>query len=220
MIIKGYGTKLSRLTHNDIEMVRNWRNSETVRPFMEFQEHITTEMQEKWFASIDNEAHNYYIIFDGDEKIGLIYGSYINWVKKETSNGGIFISNPEYWQTAIPLTATFLLMDISFMLGLERTFIKVLKTNKNAIQFNNNVGYEILEGQENILNQKYVLTQETYEKKTKNIREKLKKIYTDKIEIIINNPTHVVSKMALESYKTQPEEIKNRVSLSIDINYF
>ncbi len=60
MIIKGFAVTLSRLTIDDIELVRQWRNSETVRQFMEFREEITPEMQIKWFKSIDNEINNYY----------------------------------------------------------------------------------------------------------------------------------------------------------------
>lgn len=219
MIISGYDTKLSRVSSDDIELVRHWRNSDVVRAFMEKQEYITPEMQRQWFLSIDNEKNNYYIIYDRNVKIGLIYGAMIDWDKRETTNGGIFIGNPDYWETSIPITATFLLMDISFILGLERTFIKIIKTNTRAIKFNTSIGFELLHDQEGIYNQKYVLTRDSYEKNTRKLREKLWKIFSDKITITITDPDHIVSKMALREYEQQPEEIKRRVEIRIVSNH-
>lgn len=219
MIIKGYAVTLSRLTVDDIEQVRQWRNSEKVRQFMEFREEITPEMQEKWFASIDNEYNNYYIIHDGENKIGLIYGAEIDWEKGITGNGGIFISDESYWNTYFPLSATLLLMEISFILGMKEAYIKVLRDNEKAIQFNSNIGFELTPGQEEIYNQKYVLTRKSYEQKTDKLRQLIEKVYTNEITVIINDPEHIVSQRAIIEHKNQIKEIKDRVKLIIDKNY-
>jgi UDP-4-amino-4,6-dideoxy-N-acetyl-beta-L-altrosamine N-acetyltransferase len=219
MIISGYSVVLSRLTIADIETVRKWRNSDLIRQFMEFREEITEEMQQKWFHSIDNINNNYYIIHDGENKIGLIYGAEIDWTAGITHNGGIFIAEDEYWNTYFPLSATLLLMEISFILGLKQVYVKILKDNYKAIQFNTNIGFKILPDQEKENNQKYVLTLESYEEKTLKLRQLLKKVYTDKITIIINHPDDHVSKKAIEDYKIQPEHIKNRVEFIINENY-
>lgn len=182
---------------------------------MEYREEITPEMQLKWFKSIDNESNNYYIIREGEQKIGLIYGANIDWEKMETGNGGIFIANENYWNTNIPIASTLLLMEISFMLGLKRTYIKVMRDNQKAIEFNQGFGYELLKGQENIMNQKYVLTPETYKKSTQKLREILEKLYSNKIEIIINNPESRVSTLALEEYKRRYQEVKDRVKMYV-----
>jgi len=49
MKLHNYGLTLSRLTRNEIEFVRQKRNSEEVRRYMEFREEITPEMQQQWF---------------------------------------------------------------------------------------------------------------------------------------------------------------------------
>ncbi len=216
MIIKGYAVTLSRLTVADIEQVRQWRNSEKVRQFMEFREEITSEMQEKWFASIDNEFNNYYIIHDGETKIGLIYGAEIDWDKGITQNGGIFIYDESYWNTYFPLSATLLLMEISFILGMKEAYIKVLHDNEKAIQFNTNIGFVKLPGQEGILNQRYVLTKESYDLKTEKLRQLIEKVYSDSISVIITQPEHIVSKRAIEEYKLQSEKVKQRVKLIVE----
>jgi hypothetical protein len=47
MIINKYGVKLCRLQEEDLELVRNKRNSLPVRRNMFFQKTITSEMQKK-----------------------------------------------------------------------------------------------------------------------------------------------------------------------------
>lgn len=182
---------------------------------MEYREEITPEMQLKWFESIDNESNNYYIIREGSQKIGLIYGANIDWEKMETGNGGIFIANEEYWNTNIPIASTLLLMEISFMLGLKRTFIKVMRDNQKAIEFNQGFGYQLLDGQEGIINQKYVLTPDSYKKSTQKLREILEKLYSNKIEIIIQDAHSRVSALAIDEYKKRYHEVKDRVKMYI-----
>ncbi len=215
MIIKGYGLELIRLKHEDIELVRNWRNSEHVTRYMEYREHITPEMQEKWFRSIDNIYNNYFVISVNGKKIGLINGSEINWEKNETGNGGIFIWDKDHSKSLDPLRASLLLTDFSFVLGFERTFIKVLKDNVNGVSYNINLGYELLPGQDNIYNQRYVLTKENYLSKTKKLKEMLLKFSPDEISVIIDDPEHPSSEMILKKYEALDTKDKKAVSFII-----
>ena len=216
MIISGYDIELARLRHGDIELVRNWRNSAHINRFMEYREYITPEMQKKWFRSIDNIHNNYFIIITKGEKIGLINGSQIDWQKKETLNGGIFIWKDEYWDTLIPLFSSILLTDISFLIGLERTFIKILRNNPKAIQFNKQLGYEILDGQQEFENQQYVLTKENYYKKTEKVRKALDKLSSQKYSIRITDKENESSKWIIEQYERSSEENKKLIKLIID----
>lgn len=215
MTISGYDIELIRLTHDDIELVRNWRNSAHIKRFMEYREHITPEMQEKWFHSIDNIHNNYFIIITKGEKIGLINGSQIDWEKKETRNGGIFIWNLAYWNTLIPLFSSILLTDISFILGLEYTYIKILRNNEKAIQFNKQLGYEILNDQENLENQQYVLTREHYFEKTQRLRKTLQRLSTENYQITITDENNPLSKFYIDKLKQLSEDDKKQFQLTI-----
>lgn len=215
MILKGYGITLTRLVKADIELVRNWRNSSLVNQYMEFRGHITPEMQEAWFASIDNIYNNYYIIHHEGKKIGLIYGAQIDWDKMETGNGGIFIAEENYWHTLVPVACTFLLMDIGFILGLKHTYVKILRSNARAIQFNTQMGFELMPGQEHTENQNYVLSERSYTDKTKQLRKVLQSTTGDRIEVVIDDPGHPVSKLACEQYASQPAEVKARVLFTV-----
>lgn len=63
---------LRLLESDDIELVRNWRNSPDVAPYMYNETHISEEQQIKWFEKISNENSSVYWIieFEG-KKLGL-----------------------------------------------------------------------------------------------------------------------------------------------------
>ncbi|WP_019988968.1 UDP-4-amino-4,6-dideoxy-N-acetyl-beta-L-altrosamine N-acetyltransferase [Rudanella lutea] len=64
--------QLTPLQHEDIELVRTWRNSEEVAQYMYTDDLITAEQQEAWFAKISKDpSSQYWIIQYNGQKIGL-----------------------------------------------------------------------------------------------------------------------------------------------------
>lgn len=64
--------ELKPLTAEDIELVRNWRNSKEIAQYMYTEEEISVEQQQKWFASIQNRTDcKYWIIEYDGKKLGL-----------------------------------------------------------------------------------------------------------------------------------------------------
>lgn len=173
MILEGYGIRLSRLSAQDLELVRQWRNSPVINRYMEFREEISPSQQMAWFRSIDTIYNNYMLIETDGKKVGMIHGAGIDWEKKETANGGIFIWDQSQWATKVPLSASLLMTDMSSVLGLEQTYAKILKDNPNAIAFNKSLGYRLLPAQEENYAQHYVLQQSDYLQKRTQIRSKL-----------------------------------------------
>ncbi|CAN5905953.1 N/A [soil metagenome] len=215
MIITGFGVVLVRLQHYDIEMVRQYRNSDAINRFMESRKEISKEEQEKWFASIDNKLNNYFIVNYKNEQIGLIYGADIDWEKKETGNGGVFIWSERLLETHAPLAASMLLTEISFLLGMERTYIKVLNDNQRAIAYNHNLGYVLLPGQEEVLNQKYVLTKENYYSKSARFRNSFVRMFGENFTMLLDHPTHEAEINILEVYSKTADENKTRLKLEV-----
>ena len=213
MRILGYGIELKRLTLEDIELVRQYRNSEKIKQYMEYRDHISKEQQLNWFNSVNNINNNYFVIISDKKKVGLIYGANIDWNKKETGNGGIFIWDMNYWNSNTPGTSSFLLTDTSILLGLKRTYIKVLKTNTRAISFNKSLGYELLPGQENIYNQKYVLDIERYKEKRDALVKKIfPHIKNNKVKIIFEND-NVINAFYINLINNLPES--NKINFEI-----
>jgi UDP-4-amino-4,6-dideoxy-N-acetyl-beta-L-altrosamine N-acetyltransferase len=207
MIITGFGIKLVRLQHADIEMVRQHRNSPEIAQYMEYRKEITPGEQEKWFRSIDNEFNNYFLIYQADKPIGLIYG-HTDWNRKETMNGGIFIWDKTFIESAVPLAASLMLTEMSFRMGLERIYAKILRDNERAISFNKSLGFEILPGQEKIYNQQYVLTRDNFFARTGKLKTLFTKTHGDIIRIMITDPEHPSSKIFREIISSlKPEKI-------------
>ncbi|MFI5202922.1 MAG: GNAT family N-acetyltransferase [Flavobacteriales bacterium] len=175
--VTGYGIKLKRLSIEDIELVRYWRNSESIRKFMEYREEITPEMQLKWFTSIDNQSNFFFLISVDHKYIGLINGANTDWNEGITNSGGIFIWDEKFWATEIPFNTSVLLSDISFVFGLKKIKAKILSDNLRSIDFNKKLGFVKLPEQENLYNQLYELTPDNFRNATKPIREILEKRY-------------------------------------------
>ncbi len=171
-----YGITLKRLTENDIEMVREWRNSPLINQYMEYREYITLQMQQKWFKSINNFNNFYYLIEYKNEIIGLINDKNMNWEEK-TSESGLFLWETKYYNTFIPVLTSLCLIEMAFyILQWKKSFIKILKTNHKAIEYNINLGYVLCDNQENIDNQLYVLTKQSFEQKADKLRKTALKI--------------------------------------------
>ena len=162
MELSKYGVKLRRLREEDIELVRTWRNSHLIRKYMEFREEITPAMQKEWFLSINNTENFYFIIEFRQQKIGLINSSHVDW-STVSSEGGIFLWDDHYYETFVPVWASLCLLETSFfILGAGSSLIKTLKDNERAKKLNVHLGYELQPGQEEIYNQQYLLTRESF----------------------------------------------------------
>lgn len=213
MIIEAYGIKLQRLTEKDIELVRYWRNSDIVRNNMEFREYITPEMQIKWFHSINNIHNNFFLIFDKEKAIGVISGAQINWEEGITYNGGIFVWDASYHETTFPAKASVLLTDISFLLGMSKTFIKVIKDNHRSINFNKLMGYVLLKDQEKNYNQEYVLTRERYFESIGKVRKTIGA--EGKISLKLSDKNSQVTKLALNRLQMISSENRAKFNLIV-----
>ncbi|MEA3443666.1 MAG: GNAT family N-acetyltransferase [Bacteroidota bacterium] len=197
-----YGVTLKRLTHDDLELLRTWRNSQQVNQYMEYREYITPEMQEKWFGGIDNPDNNYYIIIYNDEKIGLINEKGYSRFADNTSESGIFLGNEKYRNSFVPVFASLILLEMSFFfLGGNESYIRILRENSESIKYNRQLGYELCKDQEEIENQLYVLTRDNFIKKTYKIRKAALRISGDQNMYVVWEPQDYETGMAQESEK-------------------
>ena len=168
MELNSYGLVLRRLTSNDIEMVRMWRNSDEVRRYMQFREHITIEMQKKWFASLERDRDYYFIIYKDSYPIGMTDIKHID--SSKSGDLGIFIADSESLE--IPMLtyrAIFSTIDFAFhTLGLKKITASILGDNERAIRFNKSFGFKKVEDSSELLY--YTLSLEDYEKSSKAIK--------------------------------------------------
>ena len=170
MIVRKYGLVLRRLQTEDIELVRQKRNSEDIRRVMQFRDEITPEMQLKWFQSINNFNNYYYIVEYEGKKVALINDKNMDW-EARTSESGLFFWDKDYIHTFLPILASLVLLDVGFYyLDWKTSFIHVMRDNFAAIGYAQQIGYELADGQEEVENQLYYLSRESFETKSRNIR--------------------------------------------------
>lgn len=142
MILSGHGLRLESLSKETAELLRQWRNSPRILAQMEYQGIITPDMQEKWFASIQNERFDYFIIYLESQPIGMIHLSHTDRMLKE-AEAGLFIGEEPFSGTGVALGASILLLDYAFgKLQLERIFAKVKSGNVAAEKYNALLGFE------------------------------------------------------------------------------
>jgi UDP-4-amino-4,6-dideoxy-N-acetyl-beta-L-altrosamine N-acetyltransferase len=180
MIVRKYGITLRRLKENDIELVRQKRNSSTIRNTMYYREEITSEMQKKWFDSINNKNNGYFIIEYEGKKIGLIHGRDLDF-EKRTCEGGIFIWDEKYVGGFIPALASVIMNDWTFyMINFKGVYAKMVLDNSTAIVYNKLMGYRSSEAQNNDQGVQWMLlTKEDYERRMKLLRKSIKDITGD-----------------------------------------
>lgn len=160
--MEGSGLNLIPLSGETLEQVRIWRNDPYIARFMEFQEEISVEAQQKWFHSLQN-AH-YFVIYVDTLPIGLIH---LKNTTKETAESGLFIGNEKFLGTGIAYEASLLLLDFAFNeLKLLTVTAKVHVQNKVAEDYNQLFGYKFNQAINENFNE-WVLTSEDYSNKRK-----------------------------------------------------
>lgn len=144
MIVQQYGVRYHRVTADDLETLRYWRNQEFIRNTMQFKDYITPSMQMKWFEKINNKFNYYFIIEHEGKKIGLINCKDAE-PNSRIAEGGIFIWEKKYWGTPIPAFASLTMLQAVFEIikSGEASVATVACDNKKALDFNTMLGYEI-----------------------------------------------------------------------------
>lgn len=180
MIIEQYNIRLRRITFDDIEVIRIWRNDPSVRKHMAFKKYITQQMQQKWFVAVNNPYNYYFMINYEGEDIGVINCKNVN-IKDSYGEGGIFIFNQTHIESMAPVFASLCLINAIFyvMKFSNKSFIRIMRNNLRAIQYNRSMGYTLIPGQEDVKNQWYVLTKEDYEIKSSKLNKAARIITKD-----------------------------------------
>ena len=164
-----YGIQLEMLQSDHLEMVRLWRNQDYVRNNMQFQDLLSREDQENWFANLDKDRNLYWVIRTHGYPIGLIH------IKNIVSNctegeAGIFVGEPSYLEMPQPMLAILFMMELAFFaLGIGSLKAKIKSGNQHAISFNKKLGYSLDPDQSEGF-QYYSVSEESFRRATARIR--------------------------------------------------
>lgn len=216
MIIKKYGIELVRLSEQDLELVRQKRNSPQIKNKMFFQKEISPEEQISWFQSIQNGKNYYFIIKNKGEKVGLIHGIIRSYTKK-IAEGGMFIWDANCLKSHIPVIASVCMTDMTFLImKMNKTLAEIRNDNLTAINYNLGIGYRIVK--EEAENNKILmeLTQKDYFEKAAKVRETVKKISRETGDLTWDN-IEINPKDYEKLYHKLPDYLRKEILQKIDL---
>jgi hypothetical protein len=195
------GLHLSRLTEEDIELVRNMRNRLDIKKRMSYQKNITSEQQVSWYKSINNEFNYYFLITYNQKKIGLINAKNLN-PKTSIGEGGIFIWEKEYLDSPIPVLASIVFLDVIFNYFKisNKSLIRVLKKNKKAIAYNEALGYIPIEIPNTSKVSFLILTKEDFNIKLEKFRKALSLFFKNTYKITITGMPNLLNHQKINEY--------------------
>lgn len=196
MLIRKFGIELRRITSDDIETIRLWRNQDFVRKNMHYTQPISASQQKEWFEKLDPKCNLYFIIIHRGFQIGLINLKDINWKYKE-AEAGIFVGEEIHLDTITPILATIAVMDLAFdVLKLEKLKAKINKQNAKAIKFNKSIGYVYGEDIDEVFTY-YYCTGDLFSEAIGSFRSTINKLSTSDIEFTIT--THELQELGLST---------------------
>jgi hypothetical protein len=144
-----YGIELERLESKHLELVRQWRNQESIRLRMQYKEMIGPVAQAKWFNGLDVQNDWYFVALAKQTSFGLFHVKNVRWEKKAGEAGG-FVGNPQWIGGGPAGLAILALMDFAFFkLGLELLEATYLPDCREIETLNLQLGYEVFRYQSN-----------------------------------------------------------------------
>jgi len=156
-----YDIALKPLTHEYIELVREWRNDHKIKQYARHQQYITQSDQEQWWRDKDNDENLYFLVEIDNLHVGLIWANNL----KDRVETGFYIYDDKYQDGIFSYKVVTLFHEILFHeYKLEHIYCNIMDSNKRAIRFNTSLGYE------NIIYEGYVLTKEKFIKASKKIK--------------------------------------------------
>ena len=167
MIVEINGIIAERLKERDIELVRQWRNSDNIRKNMLYQEIITPEQQKEWFHTINNFNNFYFIVHHKNEKVGLVNIKEIDW-KERSGEAGIFMIKRDLTASLLPLVGAVSLSELVVdVFGMKKLYAKVRKNNKTMRKLNQIFGYKMVSGYEDKEYDLFYITADSFNKSAK-----------------------------------------------------
>ena len=168
-VITGYGVTLRAIEQQDLELLRQWRNSDFVREKMVATGKISAEQQQAWFQKIrfDTSQMHWLIEYKG-QPIGAtnvkvpVVGTTVNTAS--TLEPGLYIGDSAYQGNLVAFAPTLAMYDYCFDKFAVTTFSASVKaSNQSALKYNQQLGYEIISRDDFV---RLHLHSEAYERQT------------------------------------------------------
>ncbi|MEG3768075.1 GNAT family N-acetyltransferase [Alteromonas sp. 14N.309.X.WAT.G.H12] len=148
-VIENYQVRLRPITAQDLELLRQWRNSDFVREKMLSTALISEEQQQAWFKKmVTDTSQMHWLIEYRDTPIGAVNVKVTRRcdtvVTAQTLEPGLYIGEPNYQGNIVAFAPSLALYDYCFfVLGTKTLHAAVKRDNQAALKYNQQLGYEI-----------------------------------------------------------------------------
>lgn len=124
---------LRRITEDDLEMIMNWRMSDSVTRYMNTDPKLTFEGQRKWLKSVNEDCSiRYWLVEVDDTPVGVINLTDIDWENGSTS-WGYYIGEERRRSLKLAIALEMSLYDYCFdILRLNEVHNEVFKLNEGV----------------------------------------------------------------------------------------
>lgn len=142
--------QLRKITSNDIELIRHWRNSELIQSVSYNRDYITPEMQSKWFESIKDDLNQLHWIINVDGvDAGYAAIKNIDLKNKRCEFASLYIANENFLFNGSGAIAQYKILNYIFSEYSEilKVYCEVLGFNKKVIQLHKRFGF-LIEGEQ------------------------------------------------------------------------
>ncbi|WP_100642149.1 GNAT family N-acetyltransferase [Alteromonas facilis] len=148
--LEGYQVRLRNILRDDLELLRQWRNSDHVRKFMLTDGYITQEQQQAWFEHIRRATNQLHFVIEyRGHPIGSCNiktrGQAADIFSAEHFELGLYIGDEQYAGNVIAFSPTLLMNDFCFeQLHANQLHAVVKPDNLAAMRYNEKLGYKIV----------------------------------------------------------------------------
>lgn len=143
-MIEGNLVNLRALEREDLEKLRDWRNSPCVRAYTREYRLLNMENQHQWFESLVNDRNN--IMFGIAIKDGSLIGvcglTHIDW-KNRNAEVSIYLGEQKWQTKGYASDSLNTLIHYAFLeLGLHRIYAVIFGYNNDSIKFFEKNGFK------------------------------------------------------------------------------
>lgn len=133
--------QLVPLIEEDLELVRNWRNSPEVSKYMYTENYITPEQQQNWFNNLNKQKSIYWIIVYNGQKLGLASVTGIDQIL-QSCYWAFYLGDTTLRGAGIGGKVEFKVLDyVFFELELNKLRCEVFVSNNKVIKMHEKFGF-------------------------------------------------------------------------------
>ena len=133
-MLEGKNIKLLEIEEGDLEQLKEWRNSDFVRPYTRQFKPLTMTDQKNWFQSLSTSNNIMFTIVYEEILIGCCGLTYIDW-KNGNAEISIYIGNKDWQRKGYASESLQLLLNYGFNeLRLHRIYAIIFDYNKESIK--------------------------------------------------------------------------------------